>query len=29
MAEGFIFAGLTGAGFAAAWALYWWIEQRW
>jgi hypothetical protein len=29
MAEAFAIGLLTCLGFAAAWALYWWVEQRW
>ena len=29
MAETFVIGVLTCLGYAAAWALYWWIEQRW
>ncbi len=29
IAEVFAICVLTCAGFAAAWALYWWVEQRW
>jgi len=28
MAEVFAIGVLTGAGFAAAWALCWWVERR-
>lgn len=29
VAETFLIGCLTTAACAAAWALYWWIEQRW
>jgi hypothetical protein len=29
MAEAFAVGVLTCLGFAAAWALWWWVEQRW
>ena len=29
VAEAFAIGILTSAGFAAAWALWWWVEQRW
>ena len=28
-AKAFAIGVLTCAGFAAVWAVYWWIEQRW
>jgi hypothetical protein len=29
MAEAFAIGLLTCLGFPAAWALWWWVEQRW